>query len=458
MIANKHNIYFLGIGGIGMSALARYFVQKGLSVAGYDRVSTSLTQKLEEEGMMIHYDDQPSLIPVSFAEPSKTLVIYTPAIPADHRELNYFREHHFMVLKRSVVLGEIVKSGRSIAVAGTHGKTTISGMVAHIFHESGFGCNAFLGGISVNYGTNCIINPGSDKFVVEADEFDRSFLTLFPEIALITAMDADHLDIYGDTAKLKDSFSRFASQVQNDGVLIIKKGVEIDEPEGTKILSYSMYETADYYASDIEPENLTYRFKMHTPTGAVYPVTTGILGRINVENSLAALAVVIEAGVDTELAIQAVKTYKGIRRRFDVVINTPNLIYIDDYAHHPEELRAIISSVRELFPGKRISGVFQPHLYSRTRDFAAGFAVSLSLLDDVILLDIYPAREEPLEGVSSELIFSRLMNKGKRIMCSMNGLRDAVESLHPEVLLTMGAGDIDKMTEILKLNLEKSIA
>ena len=457
MIANKHNIYFLGIGGIGMSALARYFVQKGHSVAGYDRVSTTLTQKLEEEGMMIHYDDKPSLIPVSFTEPSKTLVIYTPAIPADHRELNYFRENHFMVLKRSVVLGEIVKSGRSIAVAGTHGKTTISGMIAHIFHESGYGCNAFLGGISVNYGTNCIINPASDKFVVEADEFDRSFLTLFPEIALITAMDADHLDIYGDTGKLKDSFSRFASQVQKDGVLIIKKGVEIDEPEGKRILSYSMHETADYYASDIEPDNLIYRFNMHTPAGVIYPVTTGILGRINVENSLAAIAVAIEAGVDPELAIRAVKTYKGIRRRFDVVINTPNLIYIDDYAHHPEELRAIISSVKELFPEKRISGVFQPHLYSRTRDFAAGFAVSLSLLDDVILLDIYPAREVPIEGVSSELIFSRLVNKGKRIMCNMSGLEDAVETIHPEVLLTMGAGDIDKMTEILKLNLEKSI-
>ena len=438
-----------------MSALGRYFIMKGIPVAGYDRLSTNLTAKLEAEGMKIHYADDPSLIPAEFSDPEKTLVIYTPAIPENHTEFNYFKKNKFKIYKRSAILGEIVKNGKGIAVAGTHGKTTISGMIAHILHESGIGCNAFLGGISLNYNSNYIINPASDLYVVEADEFDRSFLSLNPQIALITAVDADHLDIYGDHENLKNSFSLFASQIKKDGVLIIRKGTGLSKPQGIRILEYSMYEPADYYAYNIKQEKLTYCFSLHTPEGDFHNIRTGILGRINIENSVAAFAVAREAGADVKGIIHAIKTYRGINRRFDMKINTGKLVYIDDYAHHPEELKAIISSVKELFPGKPITGIFQPHLYTRTRDFASGFAKSLSLLDNVILLDIYPAREEPIKGISSELIFRELFNKGKRIMCKKNELTGEVLRLEPEVLLSMGAGDIDQMVEPLTIILEE---
>ena len=362
MIENINKVYFLGAGGIGMSSVARFFLQKGIHVAGYDRTSTLLTRQLEMEGMIIHYDDDPVLIPEDFKEPEETLVIYTPALPETHSEYNFFRNNGFRLAKRSVVLGEITSAGKCVAVAGTHGKTTISGMIAHILHESGFGCNAFLGGISVKHNSNYIFNPQSDYYVVEADEYDRSFLTLSPKIALITAMDPDHLDVYNNVENMRSAFSRFAYQVDEDGVLILKKGVSLIEPGGKKILRYSMSEPADYYAYNIQREDLTYSFSLGTPLGVFHQVKTGILGKINVENTVAAIAVAFEAGVNPAQAVNLAKTYRGIKRRFEVLIHKKHLVYIDDYAHHPEELRALKSSVREIIKDKRISGVFQPHL------------------------------------------------------------------------------------------------
>jgi UDP-N-acetylmuramate--alanine ligase len=450
---NTHSVYFLGIGGIGMSALARYFAQKGMHVGGYDRTSTELSKELEEEGMEIHYEDNPDLIPEKYRDPLTSLIIYTAAIPSKQKELNYFKRENFRVIKRSVALGEIVKSGQCIAVAGTHGKTTISGMLAHILHGSELGCNAFLGGISVNYNTNYLINSGSNIYVAEADEFDRSFLTLFPDIAIITAIDADHLDIYDNAGNLNDSFSQFASQLKNDGVLIVKEGVILEEPAHIRIRRYSLETKCDYYAYNIERTELNYRFSIHTPNGDFHNIKTGIPGRINIENSVAAFALGMEAGVKIESLISGIESYKGIRRRFEIIVHNDKHVYIDDYAHHPVELDAIIGSVRAIFPDKRISGIFQPHLFTRTRDHYVGFAESLSQLDDVVLLGIYPAREEPIPGINSEIIFKKLNNNGYRSLCDMSKLMDEVEKINPEVLITMGAGDIDKMVNPIKQKL-----
>ncbi len=433
-----------------MSALARYFKQKGFEVAGYDRVLTNLTQQLVSEGIDIHYDESVNAIPERFLDKANTLVIYTPAIDSDHSELNFFRENNYRVEKRSAILGAIVNEGYGIAVAGTHGKTTISGMIAHILHNSGTGCNAFLGGISKNFNSNYVLNRDSEIYVVEADEYDRSFLTLHPHIAVITSADPDHLDIYGDIGRLKNSFSTFTSQVKKGGVLIIKQDVDIDIPGNIHTLRYSMNEKADYYSYNIQHRKLNYTFSIHTPRGDFHNVETGIFGRINIENSLAAFAACAEAGVKPEKIINSLASYQGIKRRFDIIIQSDELVLIDDYAHHPEELRAFIFSVQDAFPGKRIAGIFQPHLFTRTRDFAEGFASSLSLMDDVILLDIYPAREKPLEGVSSEMIFKQLTNRGRRILCKMNELTGIVKDLKPEVLLNMGAGDIDLAVEPLR--------
>ena len=440
-----------------MSALARYFNQKGLPVAGYDRVSTSLTSQLISEGMDIHFEDNTDLIPAEFRQREKTLVVYTPAINSDHTELIYFREDNFNVQKRSAVLGSVISGGKGVAVAGTHGKTTISGLIAHIFQSSGMGCNAFLGGICKNFNSNYVLNSDSNLFVVEADEYDRSFLTLYPQIALITAIDPDHLDIYGDREILRSSFEAFVSQIKISGILILKQGIMMKLPPGIRILHYSMNDKADYYAFNIEREQLTYSFSIHTPAGDFHKLKTGIFGRINVENAVAAFAVAMESGVEPEEIIKAVASYTGVKRRFDIIIHSEKLIFIDDYAHHPVELEAFITSVNEAFPGKRISGIFQPHLFSRTKDFAAEFAASLSLMDDVVLLDIYPAREKPIEGVSSDLIFNELSNKGRRIRCKMDELIRIIEDLAPEVLLCMGAGDIDKTVDPLRKSLENVI-
>lgn len=457
MIPNFHRVYFIGIGGIGMSALARYFHQNGLVVAGYDRVSTVLTKNLISEGMNIHFEDNVALIPSEFKNRENTLIIYTPAINPDHQELNYFVINNFKVQKRSAILGQIVNEGKSFAVAGTHGKTTISGMIAHVLHESGKGCNAFLGGICKNFNSNYVLNRDSELYVVEADEYDRSFLSLQPDIALISALAPDHLDIYQNMENLKSAFEEFILRIKPGGSLICKKGLELKSPDNIKTFYYSLNEDADYYAFNIERQKMLYSFNIHTPEGDFYNLKTGIFGKINVENSVAAFAVAMEAGLKPDKIISAISTYQGIKRRFDIIINTSEYVYIDDYAHHPDELRAIISSVKEIFPEKKITGIFQPHLFSRTRDFAVEFADSLSLLDDVILLDIYPAREKPIKGVDSGIIIKKLSNKGLRKLYNLNEVIDKLDFFETQVLLTLGAGNIDQLVEPIKKYFESKI-
>jgi UDP-N-acetylmuramate--alanine ligase len=455
VLGEINRVYFIGIGGIGMSALARYFMQLGITVAGYDRNSGRLTNRLTEEGAFIHFNDNIEEIPAEYKGPDKagTLVVFTPAVPKDHKELKFFRENAYPVLKRSEVLGLITNEKTTIAVAGTHGKTTISTMIAHILTTSGVGCNALLGGISRNYGTNLLVNKQSNYMVTEADEYDRSFLQLHPDYAVISSMDADHLDIYGSAEEMKLAFGRFASQVKEDGILLVKKGVNLksDSNIQARSYSYSAKEEADFYAQNIRLAHGFYIFDLITPAGEIKNIKLGQPGLYNVENAIAALAIAWLAGSKKESLAHTLEDFKGIQRRFDIHINKPNLVYIDDYAHHPEEIKACIESARELFPGKKITGVFQPHLYSRTRDFAEEFSKSLGLLDRLILLDIYPARELPIEGVNSEMVFNKVEINDK-VLCSLNTLMSKISEEKPEVLLTMGAGNIDAYVEpIIKL-------
>jgi UDP-N-acetylmuramate--alanine ligase len=445
-----HKVYFLGIGGIGMSAIARYFLAQGKEVAGYDRTSTPLTDQLVREGIDIHFQDDISSIPDIFKIKKDTLVVYTPAVPASHSELLHFREEGFTLMKRSQVLGIIMENHKGIAVAGTHGKTTISSMIAHIFRHSGKSCNAFLGGIARNYNSNLLLDPKSDFFIAEADEFDRSFLTLYPEMAVISAVDDDHLDIYGERKHLLAAFNQFASQIKKNGVLIVKKNIELQIPEGIRTFTYSLNEKADYYASDFTKEGLFNRFDIHAGNEVFRDFILGVHGMLNIENAVAAFAIAYQSGISPEKIRSALADYKGVKRRFEIILHTEKILFIDDYAHHPEELKAFITSVKDAIPDARIAGIFQPHLYTRTRDFAEGFSESLSLLHDVILLDIYPAREEPITGVNSELILDKLKNKGEKILCSKTQLLKVTEELNPTVLLTMGAGDIDQMVDPLK--------
>ena len=450
MIENIHRVSFLGIGGIGMSALARYFKSLGKEVSGYDHTSTNLTDMLISEGIDIHFEDNISLIPKEFKNNLNTLIIYTPAIPVSNSELHFFRENKFELFKRSQVLGEILKEHKSIAIAGTHGKTTISSMIAHIFTESGKSCNAFLGGIAKNFNSNLVINKNPDFFIAEADEFDRSFLTLFPDYAVVSSMDDDHLDVYGDRENLIKSFEKFVSQVKAGGILILKSGLEINIPPHIKVHRYALTGPGDYYAYEVKPEGIFYNFSIHTPLGDFHEIKTGVPGSLNVENFVAAFAIAQQSGINEKLIIDAIRSFRGVLRRFDIKLNDGKTLYIDDYAHHPQELKAFIGSVKESFPDKQITGIFQPHLFSRTRDFSAGFAESLSMMDNVILLEIYPAREAPIPGVSSGLIFDDLKNKGRKIECKKEQLFKVIEELKPEILLSMGAGDIDLMVEPLK--------
>jgi UDP-N-acetylmuramate--alanine ligase len=452
MIGNTNikRVYLIGIGGIGMSALARYYHTLGMNVAGYDRTSTVITDQLVKEGMKIHFSDNIELIPSEFRVKEGTLAIYTPAIPTDHKELNYFMANEFELIKRSKALGKISADKKCIAVAGTHGKTTVSTMITHFLEHSGVSCSAFLGGISKNLNSNILINQQSSLLVVEADEFDRSFLSLYPEVAILTSMDADHLDIYGSYEKLNASFTQFVSQIKDEGTLLLKKGLKIDLPPMIKTYSYSLNCKTDFYADNIRHSGFNYTFDLVTPDIIIKNLKLGVYGRLNLENAVGALSVALLLGVEIDKIPEAVLSYKGVWRRFDVQIETEELMFIDDYAHHPEELRAFISSVREALPEKRISGVFQPHLYSRTRDFAPAFAETLSLLDDVILLEIYPAREKPIAGVDSGMIFNELTNKAEKRRCTKEQLLGVIEELKPEVLLTMGAGDIDQMVKPIK--------
>ena len=446
-------VYFIGIGGIGMSAIARYWKFKGMEVSGYDRTPSDLTHKLEEEGIPVHYEDRPEEIPQDIEE---TLVIYTPAIPEELGEYQYVVSKGYRIVKRSRALGEITAGQNCLAVAGTHGKTTTSTLVAHILTEGGDGCSAFLGGISKNYGTNLLMSK-SPTVVAEADEFDRSFLQLHPMIAAITAMDADHLDIYGDLAHVQEAFRQFASQVSE--TLILKYGLPVSrEDTEARIFTYHF----DNPGADFHSDNLRlgpdghYTFDLVHPGGTLTDIRVGTLGWVNVENSIAAAAICLCYGVDAQKVRSAIGSFKGAVRRLDEHINTPSLTYVDDYAHHPAELATAISSLRGIFPGRKITGIFQPHLYTRTRDFAPEFAYALSGLDRVVVLDIYPAREEPIPGVDSNLIFKDI-TAGEKILLKRDELMDWVEKEDFDVLVTFGAGNIDRFIEPIKEVLGKRI-
>lgn len=443
------NIYFIGIGGIGMSAIARYYHQKGLKVSGYDKTASELTHALEDEGIEVHYEDNIDFIP---KDVEHTLVVYTPAIPKDMGELVYVQENGYRVIKRSRTLGEIAQGQRCLAVAGTHGKTTTSTLLAHIFQDSGEGCSAFLGGISKNHNTNLLVSE-NNTIVAEADEFDRSFLQLFPEIAVITSMDADHLDIYSDINNMHEAFKAFAAQVS--GTVITKTGLPI-YPEDTKanILRYSFDNTdADFHAESLRVDECGYfSFDLHWPGGVITDCKVGIPGWINVENAIAASAIALTYGIAPEKIKKALMTFQGVKRRFDIHLNTPRCSYIDDYAHHPKEISAAVSSMREMFPGRRLTAIFQPHLYTRTRDFAEEFAQALSQVDKLILLDIYPAREEPIPGVTSEIIFNDVTGPEK-VLLQKEELMDYLQNEPVDTLITFGAGNIDRyikpITEML---------
>jgi UDP-N-acetylmuramate--alanine ligase len=458
---NVTHIYFLGIGGIGMSALARYFNAMGKSVSGYDKTPTKLTDELIAEGIDIHFEDNIDLVDESFKSQisdlkSQILIVYTPAVPKSHSEYVFFNSNGFNIKKRAEVLGLITESARTIAVAGTHGKTTTSSLVAHVLKTAGLDPSAFLGGITQNYKTNLLLsenlkNPDKDSsniIVVEADEYDRSFLTLYPEIAVITSVDADHLDIYGDKAQVEESFSMFADLVEEK--LIVNKSITGKIRSSKHPITYSVDDHyADYYAMDIKIENGFYHYNIYTPKGVMRNITLGLPGKHNVENSIAAVAIACQLNISEVYIKEALRTFGGVRRRFDYQIKTDKLVYIDDYAHHPEELKATISSVKEMYAGKKITGIFQPHLFSRTRDFADDFAASLDLLDECILLEIYPARELPMEGVTSQMLLDKMKSSDKMI-CAKKDLLDVIMKKDIEVLLTMGAGDIDGLVEPIK--------
>jgi UDP-N-acetylmuramate--alanine ligase len=443
------HIYFIGIGGIGMSAIARYYNFKGLKVSGYDKTPSELTAALEAEGIEIHYEDNTDFVPKDI---DSTLVVYTPAIPKDMGELVYVQEKGYRVIKRSKMLGEIAQGQRCLAVAGTHGKTTTSTLLAHILQDSGEGCSAFLGGISKNHDTNLLVSR-NETIVAEADEFDRSFLQLYPEIAVITSMDADHLDIYSDISNMHEAFKAFASQVS--GTVIKKHGLPVgSEDTKAKLLSYSYDDpAADFHASDISVDECGYfTFDLNWPEGVIRGCKVGIPGWVNVENAVAASAIALTYGLAPEKVKAALATFAGVKRRFDIHVNRPQCAYIDDYAHHPKEIAAAISSIRNIFPGRRLTAVFQPHLYTRTRDFADEFAEALSKVDKLILLDIYPAREEPIPGVTSQIIFDNV-TAPEKILITKEELMDCLRGEQIDTLVTFGAGNIDRyikpITEML---------
>ena len=447
------NVYFIGIGGIGMSALARYYKFKGFEVAGYDRTPSNLTAKLEKEGISVHYEDRPDLVP---ADKEETLVVYTPAIPADLGELQKVMNEGYAVLKRSRTLGEITRGQRCMAVAGTHGKTTTSTLTAHIFTQAGEGCSAFLGGISRNYGTNLMMSK-TPTVVVEADEFDRSFLQLFPEIAVITAVDPDHLDIYGDYEHVVEAFRAFASQVS--GTVIAKLGTPI-RPQDTKatLLTYHYINPgADFYAIGPKPDECgCFHYDLKWPGGILKDIKVGAPGWVNAENSVAAAAIALTYGLEPEAVKAAIGTFQGVKRRLEVHVNTPKISYIDDYAHHPAELESAITSMREIFPGRKLTAIFQPHLYSRTKDFAPEFAAALSKVDKLILLDIYPAREEPIPGVTSEMIFKDV-TAPEKVLIKKEELMELLSEEPVDVLATFGAGNIDRYIEPITKLLESRL-
>ncbi len=459
--SNYKKVYFLGIGGIGMSALARYFNHLGLEVFGYDKTATDLTRKLEEEGILIHFSDNgEKTITTHHLTPLDTLIIITPAIPKDFEELEALNNHHFTIKKRSEILGMISENYTTIAVAGTHGKTTTSSLIAHLIYSSGKNCLAFLGGISTNYHTNLLLPLNSlteAVCVVEADEYDRSFLKLSPSISIINSMDADHLDIYGTEEEFKKGFNDFAKKTRAGGSLFFKKDLPLNRNEINNYSFSLLDQTAQIFADNLAIRDGQYYFDYTNNISDIHfeNLESGIPGSHNVENALAAISAALLIGLTEQQIRQGLKSFKGVRRRFEFIINHPQKIFIDDYAHHPEELRAFISSVKALYPNKKITGVFQPHLFTRTRDFVDGFAQSLNLLDDLILLDIYPAREMPIEGIDSSIIYDKITIQ--KTLCSKKELVKIIAEKNPEVLVTLGAGDIDTLVQPLKkMLLQKS--
>jgi UDP-N-acetylmuramate--alanine ligase len=458
-------VYFIGVGGIGMSAIARYFLSKGVIVSGYDKTPTPLSIQLEKEGIAIHYEDNIELL-----DKNADLVVYTPAIPKEHKEFNYFKEHNYEVVKRSDVLRQITKSTFDICIAGTHGKTTISTMVAHILRDSGFGCTAFLGGISVNYNTN-FWSSDNNVCVIEADEYDRSFLKLSPDIALISAMDADHLDIYGTKENMQDAFVEFANQLGADKLLLTKFGLPDKRYNSNNHLRYSLQnDTADIYASGITMKDGGYEFDVMSKDWMLDNVKLKMGGMHNVENMVAAIFIAHYLKIEHENIKAAVATFKGVKRRFEYIIDPAeaetsknNVVFIDDYAHHPAELNALIRSAKSLFSDRKSTVIFQPHLFSRTKDFAKEFAESLDMANEVLLLPIYPARELPMEGVTSELILEKMQNKNARVVSKKqlieyiegNYLNSVKESINGQLLITAGAGNIDQLVQPIKNILSK---
>lgn len=450
-INNIKRIYFIGIGGIGMSAIARYFNSKKIAVSGYDKTETPLTDQLGNEGIRIHYDDNIELI-----DKEAQIVVYTPAIPADHKEFNYYKQNNYTVVKRSDVLGAITKSSFNICVAGTHGKTTTSTMIAHILQHSGYGCNAFLGGIAVNYNSN-FWSSEKNVCVVEADEYDRSFLKLSPDVAVITAMDADHLDIYGTVEAVEQAFIDFSGKLKSGGILLSKFGLHREkELKADRHIRYSLQnDVADVYAKNIVMDHGSYEFDVLKKDWMIDGVRLNMGGMHNVENAVVAITIAHSLGIGNEKIKKAVDDFKGVKRRFEYIIKNEEQIFVDDYAHHPEELRALISGAKSLFPKMKCTVIFQPHLFTRTRDFAEGFAESLDLADEMILLPIYPARELPIAGVTNKLIFDKMKNSDKHLM-SKDELMNWVKGKKEGLLITAGAGDIDAMVLPIKNILKKT--
>ena len=442
-LSKINNVYFVGIGGIGMSALARYFAKRGCAVSGYDKTKTKLTEKLQGEGISISYVDDVSTLPADFvAKSDDALVVYTPAIPKNSVILNHFIDNGFSLKKRSEVLGIISKGMYCIAVAGTHGKTTTSSIIAHILKDTGYDCTAFLGGITTNYNSNVLFG-NNNVVVVEADEYDRSFLTLHPDLAVITSMDADHLDIYGDKSHLEDSFHLFASQLKDDGKIYIHEGLPI---KGT---TYAASATATAEAENLRVVGSKFVFDYKDATSSIKDISLMLPGKHNVENATVAIAIALQLGIDAEKVKQAVANFKGVKRRFEYIVNNDNQIYIDDYAHHPEELRACFDAVRQLYPNKKLTVVFQPHLFTRTRDFADEFAKVLSTVDELMLLEIYPARELPIEGIDAQFLLNKILSNNKNIY-SKEEVIAHIKNNKPALVLTVGAGDIDTLIEPIK--------
>jgi UDP-N-acetylmuramate--alanine ligase len=453
-LTDINSIYFLGIGGIGMSSLARYFRSLDKKVAGYDKTPTLLTEQLIAQGIPIHFSEDIDYVKDNFQHCESTLVVRTPAVPENNAELEYFRINNYKILKRAQVLGLLFNNKKGFAVAGTHGKTSVSTFTTYLLKESGLDCSAFLGGISKNYGTNLILG-NSDYVVAEADEFDRSFLQLKPHISLVTTIDADHLDIYKDYDDIRNTFSEFIHQTDPEGAVILHQEVDLWVDNKYQKYTYSLDNPAsDFYASDFKVMEGAYEFTFHTPNGAMEGFKLSVPGKLNIENCIAAMSIAWKAGISEPELKDVLPGLEGVERRVDIQFNSPGCVYIDDYAHHPSEIDAVISSIRDLYPEKKVTGIFQPHLYSRTRDFADNFAKSLSKLDELILLDIYPAREKPLPGVTSDMLLNKITIEKKQI-CSKENLLPIIKDLNIEVLLTLGAGDIDQFTGPIKKMLAK---